>query len=238
MRPDVVFATMALARTQPEAALLARALEELARFGRPVVVADGGSAPELLTRLATVRNIDVRNARFGSGLVSQIRTAIDGALATGHRIVCYTEPDKLDFFRTGIERFLDDVQADRPFGVALAARSARSFETFPPLQQYTERAINDLVGEVIGQHGDYSYGPFAMSREVAREVVALEQDPGWGWRHYAFVTARDLGQTVVLHSGEFECPIDQRTEDARERMHRVRQLEQNTRGLLLAVGAG
>lgn len=232
MRPDVVFATMTLARTPADTALLAAAIAELARFGRPIVVADGGSSPELLQRLAELRGVQVAGSRFGAGLVAQIRTAIDGALATGLPLICYTEPDKLDFFRNGIERFVNDVQAGARFGVALAARSPRAFDTFPPLQRYTEQAINDLVGDVVGQPGDYSYGPFAMSREIGRSVASLDDDLGWGWRHYAFVAARQMGHSVAFHPGDFECPVEQRTEDAAERLHRVRQLEQNARGLL------
>ena len=90
--------------------------------------------------------------------------------------------------------------------------------------------------EVVGVSGDYSYGPFIMSPAVARTVVErCADDLGWGWRHFAFVSARQLRLTLTLYRGDFECPLDQRIDDPAERLHRVRQLEQNSRGLLAAV---
>jgi hypothetical protein len=235
VRADVVFATMTLARTATESDLLVRALESLARFNRPIMVADGGSSPAFVHRISALApTIEVLGSRFGGGLVGQIRTALDAALGTGHPIICYTEPDKLDFFGHGVEPFIDSVRPDASFGAVVAGRTAAAFDTFPQLQQYTERAINDLVAEVVGIPGDYSYGPFAMAPELAQRVVELSEDVGWGWRHYAFATARRLGRSVALHRGDFACPADQRSEDATERWHRVRQLEQNSRGLLLA----
>ena len=42
---------------------------------------------------------------------------------------------------------------------------------------------------------------------------------------------------IVLVPGDFECPLNQREEDQAERLHRVRQLEQNCRGLAAAFDA-
>jgi hypothetical protein len=231
---QIVFATMTLARTASEADLLVRALAALSTFGQPIVVADGGSEPQFIDRIAGVPHCQLRTPASG-GLVSQIRSALEGALAAGRPIICYTEPDKLEFFKSGLAAFLAAIDADRSFGVALAARMPAAFATFPRFQQYAERAINDLVGDVTGVAGDYSYGPFAMDPEVARLVTALDADVGWGWRHYASVAAHHLGRTVALHPGDHVCPPDQRDDDAAERLHRLRQLEQNSRGLLLAL---
>jgi hypothetical protein len=237
MRDDVVFATMTLARTAAEEESLVRALGRLAAHGRPVFVADGGSAPQFVETLAALPSCCVCASAFGPGLVGQIRTAVDKALQASARLICYTEPDKLHFFDTAIGSFLARVDAGGSFGVALAARMPAAFETFPPMQKYAERAINDLTSEVLGIAGDYSYGPFVMSREVAHAVARLSDDIGWGWRHFAFVTARRLRQSIALHPGPFDCPLDQRIENVSERLHRVRQLEQNSRGLLLALEA-
>jgi hypothetical protein len=36
---------------------------------------------------------------------------------------------------------------------------------------------------------------------------------------------------IVHLAGDYECPLDQRTEDDAERLHRLRQLSQNIDGL-------
>jgi hypothetical protein len=235
VRTDVVFATMTLARSTGEGVLLARSLERLASYGRPVVAADGGSTPEALARLSSLRGVEVMASRGASGLVGQIQTSLGAAARHGTPFVCYTEPDKEAFFTSGLAPFLDAAPRDPDVGVVIAARSPASFDTFPPLQQYTEQAINDLVGEVVGIRGDYSYGPFVMSARVVPHVLALGLDVGWGWRHFAFVTAHRLGLRVVVAPGHYDCPADQRDENDADRMHRVKQLEQNSRGLSAAI---
>ena len=57
---------------------------------------------------------------------------------------------------------------------------------------------------------------------------------GWGWRHYIFAAAAQLGFRIVAIAGDYPCPVDQRQEDVGERTHRMRQLSQNVDGLVLA----
>jgi hypothetical protein len=237
VRTDIVFATMTLARRAEEGAILTGALAQLTGYGRPVVGADGGSTPDALQQLASIRGLELVPSRYGPGLVPQVRTAIEAAAAMNTPFICYTEPDKQEFFGAGLSTFLDASPADSDVGVVVAARTASAFGTFPPVQQYTERAINDLTGGAIGLRGDYSYGPFLMSTSLAPHVAAAPTDLGWGWRHYVFATAHRLGFRVVLVPGGFECPLDQREEDQAERLHRVRQLEENCRGLAAAFDA-
>jgi hypothetical protein len=231
----VAFVTMTLARTDAEADLLVASLERLAAFDRPVFVTDGGSMGGFTDRLCGIRGVRLGTSTFGPGLVGQIRTGMHAAQQAGVPIVCYTEPDKLEFFSTGLAPFLESAGANAPVGLALAAREPAAFGTFPPLQRYAERVINDLVGEVTHVPGDYSYGPFVMDAALAPFVVDLTDDVGWGWRHYLFARAFRRGHRVTLHEGAFACPEAQRTEDRGEQLHRLRQLEQNSRGLLLAL---
>jgi hypothetical protein len=147
--------------------------------------------------------------------------------------VFYTEPDKYTFFDLHLGALISGAASLAPNVVLVVARSQASLRTFPPHQRQTEDEINRLCGETLGCRGDLSYGPFMMPAVVARYLERVPEHAGWGWRHYIFAIARRLGYELVLHEGDYECPPDQRQEDAAEREHRDRQLRQNREGLSL-----
>jgi hypothetical protein len=92
--------------------------------------------------------------------------------------------------------------------------------------------INHLCGDLIGSVGDYSYGPFLMNRALLTHVTNVGPAAGWGWRHFAFLTAHRVGLRVVHVTDDYACPPDQRAEEDADRAHRMRQLSQNILGLI------
>ena len=222
-------ATVTLARDPAEEALLQRSLPKLLQAGLPVLIADGGSSAGFVEFLRTLDGARLV-APDSSGLVRQVRAALEAAVRENVDAILYTESDKLAFFDRGLRTLAEQgmVSADT---LTLASRDADAFATFPPLQQYTERTINDLVSESLTAPGDYSYGPFVMGASLVPWLRSVPDDLGWGWRHAIFAIAHRLGHRVVHVAGRFECPEDQRAEDERERQHRLRQLDQNVSGL-------
>jgi hypothetical protein len=227
---DVTIATLAWARTPHEEVVLGRALERLNRLGPPIALADRGDNPTFSSRIARLQNVHVTVSP--AGLVTQAQASVELAARFGSAFLLYTEPDKEMFFGGLLETFIAAAPHGDDVGVVLASRSSGSFDTFPPTQRYTESVINRLAAELIGPTGDYSYGPFLMNRMLVSDVLALEPTLGWGWRHATFAAAKRRGLRVEHVSGEFCCPPDQRTEDARERRHRLLQLSQNLLGLI------
>lgn len=232
MASDIAIATISLARNDAEARVLLRALACLSRRRSDIFLADGGSCPsfrEALTGLPiTVVPVDER------GLVAQVRAALGAAAASGARRVLYTEPDKHEFFDRHLAAFLDTAgAAGEP--VALAARSAAAFETFPPFQRFTESIFNRLCAEFIAGPSDFLYGPFLVDSSLAATVTQVDGALGWGWRPFVFATAHRLGQGIASIVGDYACPQDQRHDP--ERLHRLRQLQQNVAGLVAAFDA-
>lgn len=235
---DVAVATITWARTPAEDASLIDALTRLVALGLPTVVADRGTS-ETLSRFLTAQpglQVIPADATAHPGLVRQVQLALGHAAATGRRAILYTEPDKAGFFgeclASGLLDLIARVPDDERACVVLAARSARSLETFPPTQRYTEAVINRLCGERVGVPGDYSYGPFVMPAALVPVVASMDPSLGWGWRHALFVAAHERGLDLQHVVGEHPCPDDQRDEDAREWAHRLRQLSENLRGLI------
>jgi hypothetical protein len=227
-------ATMTLARTTAEVATLSTALPKLFAHGWPAVVADAASVPSFRESLRQHRDVAVVEPD-APGLVGQIRTALHAAGNGGQDgFILYTEPDKATFFERHLAGFVGAAPRHSDVGIVLAARSEEAFGTFPPAQRVAETAINRLCSQMIGVDTDYSYGPFLINRALIPFVSQLGADVGWGWRHFVFGMAARQRLRVLHITGDFECPPEQRCEDHHDRLHRMRQLQQNVHGLLLS----
>lgn len=237
MRDRVCVATVTWARSEGEQQLLRASLLRLAEPGLTIVVSDRESGAAFREFLESHQQIRVVTPG-GPSLVGQVQASLAAAADTGADFILYTESDKELFFADGLDAFLDRVDLQPRAGAALAARSEASFSTFPALQRFTERTINELCARFIGTPGDYSYGPFVLNRQLVPGVLGLAPDVGWGWRHFLFGSAARLGYAVTHVVGDYPCPPDQRDEDEAEQLHRVRQLAQNIQGLLQSRTTG
>jgi len=231
---EIAVATMTWARDAREDALLRESLHALAGLGAPVFVTDGGSGEAFTDFLGSLPDFRVCDPA-GRGPWAQVRRSLLSAYECGRRFVLYTEPDKTDFFLRNLREFVSAAPGGDGVGVILASRSAESFATFPEFQRRTEEAINLCCAEVVGARFDFSYGPFLMNRELVPRLAPAPDDVGWGWRPYAFGTARRLGYRVESLVRELPCPPGQREDDPRERLYRMRQLAEGVGGLILST---
>jgi len=229
--PHVAVATITWARTPDEATLLLRSLERLSALGLPIAVADAGKDAAFTARLRRLPNLRVVVPE-SPGLVAQVERSLTAAAECDRPFVLYVEPDKLQFFQHGLHTFLLYAPVDAGVGIVIASRSPNSFDTFPPMQRYTEAVMNHLCAQTFGAHGDYSYGPFLIRRTLLSQLLPLPAHLGWGWRHFAFMRAHRLGLRLVHIVGDHPCPTGQQVEDHAERGHRIRQLSQNLLGLI------
>ena len=227
-------ATVTLVREPGEEAVLRRSMAALAQLGWPVYVADGGSGTDFVSFVRSLPGVSTVNPD-GAGLVGQVRGSLTAAARSGTQFVLYTESDKQQFFEQSLRSFIADAPLDASVGAVLAARTTPALETFPPMQRFAEGTINDLCREFLGVPGDYSYGPFLLESKLAAALGDVPDDAGWGWRHFVFAVAHRTGKRIVHVSDEYLCPQDQRDEDERERIHRLRQLGQNVNGLLAGL---
>ena len=239
LRDVVVVATMTWARSAAEEKLLVRSIAALSELGLPIVAAGRDTSHSLRGRLEGVPGLQLTSSR-AEDLTTQVTHALASAMSSGRPWILYTEPDKEQFFREGgASRFLEralsaptapeEAVVSQP-GVIIAARSAGSLATYPPIQRYTEGVFNHLCEQVLRVPGDYCYGPFLMRRDVAA-ALDLKRELGWGWRPRAFRKAQQLGSGLAIITDDYPCPADQREEDDGERIHRMRQLSQNIHGL-------
>jgi hypothetical protein len=233
---DLCVCTISLARDEQEAQLIRRALQQLSSTGMRVIVADGGSPAPFVDFIRNLPGVSLVPTER-RGLVQQIKAAATAAGALGTKFVLYSESDKALFFERHLDDFIRRAPDGDEIGVVVASRTPESFATFPPLQRFAETALAHLTAEITKHPADYSYGPFLLNSALVARIDQVEDALGWGWRHFMFGIAARSGYRVAHVAGHYECPPDQRHEDERERVHRLRQLSQSVEGLVLAMTA-
>jgi hypothetical protein len=229
-RNNIAIATITWARDEAEELLLKKSLQKLAELAIPVFVTDGGSSEAFQIFLKefphfTVLKPDER------GLWAQAKKSLSEARRSKSRFIYYTEPDKSNFFDQ-LPDVLEQITVDEQSGIVVAARSEAGFNTFPTFQRMTETTINNCCAELIGKSFDFTYGPFLMNSEIVPHLEKMEENIGWGWRPLAFGIALRLGLSIDAVVQDFSCPIDQQKDTPKERIYRMKQLEENIRGLV------
>jgi hypothetical protein len=229
----IAIATITWARDAAEEKLLKRSLLELATLDRPVYITDAGSPRSFIDFLHSIPQFHLGPAV--KGVWPQVQRSLQKAVEAGHEHILYTEPDKLQFFSYLQLLFTGKTFAESPSPLIIFSRSAKAFSSFPSFQQMTETAINNCSAEVMGQEGDYTFGPFVVDANIFNHLHQLPADIGWGWRPFAFNLAKRLGYATHFIEGDFFCPADQPPDSPGERIYRMKQLQQNIQGLTLSV---
>jgi hypothetical protein len=228
---QVAVATITWPRSTDEEVLLGRSLRSLGEAGLPVAVTDRGTSAAFSHAVSQLPGFRV-TIRTQPGLVAQVKDSIALAATFDTSFILYAEPDKESFFKNRLRDFLHRAPDAEDVGVVVASRSNESFKTFPSMQRCTEAIANYLCGLRLGYPGDFLYGPFLMTRNLLAHVARLEDRVGWGWRLSTFVAAHRAGLRVISVTDDYPCPLGQRTENDADRLHRVRQLNENILGLV------
>jgi hypothetical protein len=233
-KPNLVIATITLARNAAEEKLLIESLTQLARLNIQVFITDGGSSGSFLQFLSSVPHFFLSTTSV-KGVWAQARHSLLEASQVNSNFILYTEPDKFTFFTKFLPQLIAQPLHQEQTGIILASRSKAGFATFPSFQQMSETAINNCCKEIINQSFDYTYGPFILNKKLVPYLQLVQEDIGWGFRPYLFGIARRLELSIESYEGDFTCPLEQTTDSATERIYRMRQLSQNIQGLVLST---
>ncbi len=100
---DVIIATITLARNEEEENELKKSLQQLALLNIPVIIADGGSIASFMDFITGISQFTIL-ATKQSGVLAQAKASVLAAYETNTPFIFYTEPDKKDFFNTGLAK--------------------------------------------------------------------------------------------------------------------------------------
>lgn len=232
-KKDISIATITLARNKDEETLLKKSLRRLAELDIPVFITDGGSNATFIHFLKSFSHFHVSEQTI-TGVWHQAKNSLGNACKSGSPFIFYTEPDKYEFFDQ-LPALIAEADADKHTGIILASRSEAGFASFPSFQQMTEETINKCCSEILIKVFDYTYGPFLLNKNLISYLQLVKEDIGWGWRPYIFGIAARLGFCIEALVKDFLCPASQQQDNPKERMHRIKQLSENIRGLILST---
>ena len=231
---EIAIATITRVRDAEEDILLRESMRSLSQQDIPVVVVDRGSSQDFISFLKSLPNSIVLTSS-ATGLMGQVQLSVATASELGTKYILYTESDKNLFFQTQLHQFIAEASGDESTGLFVAARTPDSFKTFPGYQVYAETVANELYADMFGQPGDYCYGPMLISRALVPCLTSIEGDIGWGWRFYLLGVAHKSGYQIVLSALDLPCPPESGERGSElDRAYRIRQLQDNLQGLLLA----
>lgn len=158
-----------------------------------VVAVMPGADPDDVQRLRAQPSVSVRVVPRSAG--SRYR-AIEGALETPASHIHLADLDRLvRWAETRPEEWRRAVEAVQQSDCLVVGRTECAMQTHPQALRQTERLINAVFSDALGQPLDLGGGMRGFSRAVARVVLANSQ-PGW-WGDAAWpVIAQRAGFAV------------------------------------------
>ena len=194
-----------------DANLQLSALDFLKDRGYRVCVSDGGSSRLFIERLIRMGH-EVESTY--DGLVSQHIQCLTMASKKADNIL-YTEPDKLDWFRKGLNKSIRQY-FNRNLEFALISRNPRQMKTFPIDQQTTEEIANSFLSKWFLQlkSMDFVYGPRIFVSSLARDLIkeSLSNLSGWSIPYYLLGKAYKKRLNISGLFNGVACPRSQRRE--------------------------
>ncbi|HYE73163.1 MAG TPA: hypothetical protein VEF04_07530 [Blastocatellia bacterium] len=199
----------------------------------PTIISDGGSGEDFISFLKTFPKLSLYQTN--RGVFVQVRNSLKQAKQQGAKYILYTEPDKKLFFEQRLDEFLRLAPMTDDMGIVIASRTTQSFATFPASQQRTESFTNELCAQLVGLECDFCYGPLLIHHRLLSYLDLLDDSIGWGWRFFLFGIAHRLGLRLINIDLDLPCPAEQQDDSRTELIHRMNQLHQNVRGLVLST---
>jgi hypothetical protein len=232
--PRIAIVTMARAPSEVEVRRITEGLMLAAALGLPVFVTDHSGNPGVSRSVELPPNVDV--VREDSEMVARVGSSFRRALANHAEVCIYSEPDKIPFFESGLDRLVLAARQN-PQSLVIAARDERAFATVPEGQRKIEAKSNEIAAMFLGVSADYYFGPFAIPGDAAgRYLPGLRSSFGWGWRTYLMGRCILDGMPVVVMDGRFDAPDWNREEDdSASRLYRLKQFVESVEGIRQAL---
>jgi hypothetical protein len=225
---------MARATSHGEALRISRGLTLAAALGLPVYVTDHSFNPGVKGAVELLPQLDL--FRETSEMVPRIASSFRRALLGQADVCVYSEPDKISFFQSGLDRLVQ-LAEQNPVSLVIAARNASAFATVPEGQRKLESMANEIGATFLGHRTDYFFGPFAIpASAVDRYMPVMPPAIGWGWRTYLMARCILEGMPVIILDGSFDAPEWNRGEDdAASRLYRLKQFVESVDGFRQAL---
>ena len=207
--------------------LMLKSMELLSQLPYKVYISDGGSSKDFTDSLKDMGH----NVSSANGLNYQLQDSISKASDNAESVL-YTEPDKYNWFKTGLKKTIEQYY-DGNKGFSAVGRTRSQNATFPSFQQKYEQEMNKIISWYTGVDGDFIYGPKIFPSSLGKQVKEINFDMGWGILMFLVGRADKMNLPLNILNTAVSCPLNQRSED--NELYRLKQYNDNMRGFLKGI---
>lgn len=224
-----VIATMTFYRSMQEmrAGLALRMAEEAQKHRYPLIVVDGGSAPEFITALQDLGASVHSQEEKGLGPAHRQLFTLAAEAAGENGIVDWVEAEKgpLIFQLWRMNNLIARKEAD----LVMPGRTEEAWASYPPAQMHQEKFCNLAMRSMFPAiNVDWFWGPFAANQTAIRHFIAY-QGEGYNGRSVPKIHAIAAGCRVLGVEVNYIHPPEQTQEETGNLFYdlrRVKQVEQ------------
>ncbi|MFA4880265.1 MAG: hypothetical protein WC650_01390 [Candidatus Doudnabacteria bacterium] len=227
-KKPIAITTISLNRTPEEGETVLETVKILNSLGIPIIIADGGSPIKQKKIMKSFSNVTFLEAE---GLTNEIKTTFRRGAAMADSLF-YLHLDKLDFVRKYVPKLIQYYLARKDKKMIVAARTKKSFQTYPPYQRKVEEYLNYVLGDYCGSRSDYYYGPKIFSSMLVPYLKALKGDVGWGIEAYFYVLNHRLSLPMEFYPVEITAPAEVLADELEFKQYRLKGLLQQVEGFL------
>lgn len=223
---QAVIATMTFYKSMQEmrAGLALRMAEKAKRHSYPLIVVDGGSAPEFVTALKELGATVHSQEEKGLGPAHRQLFALAAQAAGENGIVDWVEAEKWPLVAElwKINRLIAHNEAD----LVMPGRTAEAWGSYPTTQMYQEKFCNLVMHSMFHAIiADWFWGPFAANQAAIRHFIAYHGE-GYNGRSVPKIHAIAAGCRVQGVEVNYIHPPEQTQEETGNLFYDLRRVTQ------------
>jgi len=216
----VVFVTATWARTPEEESRIKKTLSCLANYKYPIVIGNKSNTPISLEDF--INSLPRTTVIKGNNLHKQRVNAYKKAKELGKNVF-WLESDKKEFVKNHIEELLGLIDEEEK--LVIPGLTGKSFSNYPEFQILVENAINNIIGNLIGIKGHYTYGPMIFPAGLIDYLNKTDKEFGWGIN--AFLLMLGYSEDMEIKQVEIDIKHDSDIQNGDEvKIFRIEQLKE------------
>ncbi|MBI2055306.1 MAG: hypothetical protein HYT42_00205 [Candidatus Sungbacteria bacterium] len=237
----VVIATMTFYKSMQEmrAGLALRTAKEAQKYDYPLIVVDGGSAPEFIGAMGAFGAVIHPQKEKGLGPAHRQLFTLAAEAAGENGLVDWVEAEKWPLIAElhKINRPILDGEAD----LVMPVRTEEAWASYPPTQMHQEKFCNLVMKSMFPAiDADWFWGPFAANRRALLHFE-IYQGEGYNGRSVPKIYAIAAGCRMQGVEVSYLHPPEQTQEEFGNLFYdlrRVKQVEQVAAMAAAARGLG
>jgi len=223
---QAVIATMTFYKSMQEmrAGLALRTAEEAGRLSHPLIVVDGGSTPEFITKMRNLGAVVHSQEEAGLGPAHHQLFALAAEAAGENGIVDWVEIEKWPLVSQlwQMNHLIEINEAD----LVMPGRTEGAWASYPPTQMHQEKFCNLCMKSMFPAIvADWFWGPFAANQTALRHFIEYRGE-SYNCRSVPKIHAIAAGLRIRGVTVQYIHPPEQTREETGNLFYDLRRVTQ------------